>query len=45
MLREARAAGAPAYEFDPDASPEEKKAQMKAVRDAVNDLSGTTELM
>ena len=31
MLHEARAAGAPAFEFDPDASPEEKKAQMKAV--------------
>lgn len=31
MVREAKAAGAPAFEFDPDASPEEKKAQMKAV--------------
>lgn len=28
---QAEKAGAPAFEFDPDASPEEKKAQMKAV--------------
>lgn len=32
MVNEAKAAGAPTFSFDPDASPEEKKAQMKAVR-------------
>ena len=32
VLNEARAAGAAAFEFDPDASPEEKRAQLKAVR-------------
>jgi hypothetical protein len=31
VLQEARAAGAPTFEFNPDASPEEKKAQLKAV--------------
>ena len=31
LLNQAKAAGAPTFEFDPDASPEEKKAQMKAV--------------
>ncbi len=30
-MQQAKAAGAPTFEFDPDASPEEKKAQMKAV--------------
>lgn len=30
-MNEAKAAGAPTFEFNPDASPEEKKAQMKAV--------------
>lgn len=32
VMEQAKAAGAPTFEFDPDASPEEKKAQMKAVR-------------
>lgn len=32
IMNRAKAAGAPAFEFDPDASPEQKKAQMKAVR-------------
>jgi hypothetical protein len=32
VLQEAKAAGAAAFEFDPGASPEEKKAQLKAVR-------------
>ena len=32
MMDQAKAAGAPAFEFDPDATPEQKKAQMKAVR-------------
>lgn len=41
MLKEARAAGAPAYEFDPDASPEEKKAQMKAVRNTPRSIAQT----
>ena len=31
MIRQAKAAGAPAFEFDPNATPEQKKAQMKAV--------------
>lgn len=31
VINQAKAAGAPTFEFDPDASPEEKKAQMKAV--------------
>lgn len=31
MMRETKAAGAQAFEFDPRASPEDKKAQMKAV--------------
>lgn len=31
VMNQAKAAGAPAFEFDPDASPEEKKAQMQAV--------------
>ncbi|KAK3697004.1 Tricalbin-2 [Vermiconidia calcicola] len=30
MMREAKAAGAGAYEFDPNATPEQKKAQMRA---------------
>ena len=30
-MNQAKAAGAPTFEFDPDASPEEKKAQMQAV--------------
>ena len=32
IMQQAHAAGAPTFAFDPDASPEEKKAQMKAVR-------------
>lgn len=32
VMNQAKAAGAPTFEFDPDASPEEKKAQMEAVR-------------
>lgn len=32
MLEEARKGGSAAYEFDPNASPEEKAAQAKAVR-------------
>lgn len=31
MLEESKAAGLTAFTFDPDASPEEKKAQAKAV--------------
>ena len=31
IMKQAKASGAPAFEFDPDASPEEKKAQMQAV--------------
>ena len=34
MMNQAKAAGAPSYEFDPDATPEQKKAQMKAVCNA-----------
>ena len=34
VMNQAKAAGAPTFEFDPDASPEDKKAQMKAVRGA-----------
>ncbi|OCL02076.1 tricalbin [Glonium stellatum] len=30
VLREAKAAGSAAYQFDPDASPEEKKAQLRS---------------
>ena len=33
VMNQAKAAGAPTFEFDPNASPEEKKAQMKAVCD------------
>ena len=32
MINEAKKAGVPALEFDPDASPEEKAAQARAVR-------------
>lgn len=32
MLEETRKAGAQAYQFDPDASPEEKAAQARLVR-------------
>lgn len=32
MVQESKKAGIPAFTFDPDASPEEKKAQAKAVR-------------
>ncbi len=31
MMKESKAAGAAAFEFDPNATPEQKKAQMKAV--------------
>lgn len=31
LLEESRKAGAPAYQFDPDATPEEKAAAVKAV--------------
>lgn len=34
MMNEAKAAGAASFEFDPDATPEQKKAQMKAVSEA-----------
>jgi hypothetical protein len=34
IMNNAKAAGAPTFEFDPNASPEEKKAQMKAVSSA-----------
>jgi len=39
VLHEAKAAGAAAFEFDPNASPEAKAAQLREVGDA---LSGTT---
>ena len=31
MMNQAKAGGAQAFEFDPDATPEQKKAQMQAV--------------
>ena len=34
MMKEAKAAGAASFEFDPDATPEQKAAQMKAVCEA-----------
>lgn len=33
VMNQAKAAGAPTFEFDADATPEQKKAQMKAVRE------------
>lgn len=33
IVEESRSAGVAAYSFDPDASPEEKKAQARAVSD------------
>ena len=38
VLDEAKASGAPAFEFDSDASPEQKKAQMQAVRVALSNV-------
>lgn len=32
MVQESKKAGVPAFSFNPDASPEEKKAQVRAVR-------------
>ena len=33
MMNQAKAGGAAAFEFDPDATPEQKKAQLQAVSD------------
>ena len=45
MMNEAKASGAPAFEFDPDASPEEKKAQMKAVCEPSENVREDRKLM
>lgn len=44
-MTEAKKAGAPAFEFNPDASPEEKKAQIKAVRAFVKSSQLRAKLM
>ena len=40
VLKQAKLAGAPAFNFDPDASPEEKKAQIAAVSGLCDEKCG-----
>ena len=45
ILREAKAAGSAAFQFDPNASPEEKAAQLRSVNNPALTLSETVELI